>query len=156
AVSTVALVLQRPPQALPADAPPGVFSAARALRHVAAIARDPHPLGSAAEEPVRGYVLTELTALGLQPEIQQPRDAGPPGPEAGSTRSRPAVRNLVARWRGSGPPAKKALLLSAHYDSVPRGPGAGDDASGVAAILETLRALQAGPPLEHDLIILIN
>ena len=66
------------------------------------------------------------------------------------------MRNIVARWRGSGQPGKKTLLLSAHYDSVPRGPGAGDDASGVAAILESLRALKAGPPPERDVIILIN
>ena len=66
------------------------------------------------------------------------------------------VQNIVARWRGTGPEGKKALLLSAHYDSVERGPGAGDDASGVAAILESLRALKAGPPPERDVIILIN
>ncbi len=66
------------------------------------------------------------------------------------------MRNIVARWRGSGPPGKKALLLSAHYDSVARGPGAGDDASGVAAILESLRALKAGPAPDRDVIILIN
>jgi hypothetical protein len=158
AVSGTALVFQMPPRALPADAPPEVFSAGRAQRHVAAIAADPHPLGSAAEEPVRGYILGELKALGLEPEIQRPRDARSPGPESGSSSSpsRRDVQNIVARRRGSGPPSKKALLLSAHYDSVARGPGAGDDASGVAAILEALRALGAGPPLERDLIVLIN
>ncbi|HZW34366.1 MAG TPA: M20/M25/M40 family metallo-hydrolase [Isosphaeraceae bacterium] len=156
AVSGTALVFQRPPRALPTDSPPEVFAAGRALRHVQAIAQDPHPLGSAAEEPVRAYILAELKALGLEPEIQQPRDARPPGPEARSDPSRRDVRNILARRRGSGPPSKKAVLLSAHYDSVTRGPGAGDDASGVAAILETLRALQAGPPLERDLIVLIN
>ncbi len=66
------------------------------------------------------------------------------------------MRNIVARWRGSGPAGKKALLLSAHYDSVRAGPGAGDDASGVASILESLRALKAGPPPERDAIVLIN
>ncbi len=66
------------------------------------------------------------------------------------------MRNIVARWRGSGPAGKKARLLSAHYDSVARGPGAGDDASGVAAILESLRALKAGAGPERDVIVLIN
>ena len=156
AVSGAALVFPRPPRALPADSPPEVFSAARAMRHVEAIAQDPHPLGSAAEEPVRAYVVAKLKALGLEPEIQQPRDARTPGPESGSNPWRRDVRNILARRRGSGPASKKALLLSAHYDSVARGPGAGDDASGVAAILEALRALEAGPPLERDVIILIN
>ena len=31
----------------------------------------------------------------------------------------------------------------AHMDSVPAGPGAGDDGSGVATLLETIRALKA-------------
>jgi hypothetical protein len=141
---------------MPADVAAGVFSAARAMRHVEGIAREPHPLGSPAEDPVRAYVVAELRALGFEPAIQQPRDARPVGPESRSSPSRRDVRNILARWRGTGPPSKKALLLSAHYDSVPFGPGAGDDASGVAAILESLRAWKAGPPPERDVIILIN
>jgi hypothetical protein len=158
AVGGLALACQTAPSALPIDAPADTFSAARAMRHVAAIAREPHPLGSPAAEPVRAYVLAELKALGLEPAIQRPRDAPPAGSGSGSaaTPTRRDVRNLVARWRGAGPPSRKALLLSAHYDSVPSGPGAGDDASGVAAILESLRALKAGPPPERDLIVLVN
>ncbi len=107
---------------------------------------------------MRAYIIAELKALGFEPEIQRPRDARTPAPGPRSTLapSRRDVQNIVARWRGLGAPAKKALLLSAHYDSVARGPGAGDDASGAAAILEALRALKAGPQLERDLIILIN
>ena len=37
----------------------------------------------------------------------------------------------------------KAIVLLAHYDSVPAGPGASDDESGVATVLETIRALKA-------------
>jgi hypothetical protein len=51
---------------------------------------------------------------------------------------------------------KKALMLSAHYDSVPSSPGAGDDGAGVAVVLETLRAVKAAPPLERDLIVLFS
>ena len=58
--------------------------------------------------------------------------------------------------KGQGPSGKKALLLCAHYDSVPDAPGAGDNASGVAVVLETLRAIQAGSPLERDVIVLID
>jgi hypothetical protein len=44
----------------------------------------------------------------------------------------------------------------AHYDGVGGGPAAGDDAAGTAAILETVRALRAGPQLAHDVIVLIT
>ena len=47
-------------------------------------------------------------------------------------------------------------MLCAHYDSVPEGPGASDDAAGVAVVLETLRALKAGPPLDRDVIALFT
>ena len=43
------------------------------------------------------------------------------------------------------------LLLCAHYDSVPGSPGAGDNASGVAVLLETARALaRHAPPATVD------
>lgn len=155
-VGGMALVAGQPPRALPADAPPEVFSATRAMKHVEAIARGPHPLGSAAVEPVCAYVIDELKRLGLEAEIQRPRDARERGSASGSRPSRSDVVNIVARWRGTGPAGKKALLLSAHHDSVRHGPGAGDDASGVAAILEALRALKAGPAPERDIIVLIN
>jgi Peptidase family M28 len=155
-VGGMALASGRPPDASPVDVPDFAFSAARAMRHVEAIARQPHPLGSAAAEPVRAYIVDELKKLGLEPQIQRPRDAREQSRESESDPERSDVVNIVARWRGTGPSEKKALLLSAHYDSVRRGPGAGDDASGVAAILEGLRALKAMPPLERDIIVLIN
>jgi hypothetical protein len=158
AVCAIVLGFQLPPPVVSADAPKDVFSAARALRHVEAIAREPHPLGSRAAEAVRAYIIAELKALGFQPEIQRPRDFRALTSELDATPSpsRRDVQNIVARWQGLGTPEKKAILLSAHYDSVSRGPGAGDDASGVAAILESLRALKAGPHLERDVVVLIN
>jgi len=50
-----------------------------------------------------------------------------------------SVDNIVVRRPGIG--ERKAILLSAHSDSVAAGPGASDDAMGVAALLETARAL---------------
>jgi hypothetical protein len=47
-------------------------------------------------------------------------------------------------------------MLSTHYDSVVSSPGAADDGSGVVVLLETARALRAGPPLNEDLIFLIT
>ncbi len=45
-----------------------------------------------------------------------------------------------------------SFILTAHYDSVYSGPGAGDDGSGVITMLETARALMAGPRLQNDII----
>ena len=40
----------------------------------------------------------------------------------------------------------RAVLMMAHYDSVPSGSGASDNMSGVAAVLEAARALRASAP----------
>nr|WP_242508166.1 M20/M25/M40 family metallo-hydrolase [Rhodothalassium salexigens] len=53
-------------------------------------------------------------------------------------------------------PTGGALLLMAHYDSRTHAPGAADDAAGVAAILETVRAVIAGGGVARDLIVLFT
>lgn len=142
-LAATAVVLQQPPAPVPADAPPERFSAVRAFEHVQVIAREPHPTGSPANAAVRDYLLAELAALGLSPQVQ---DAVVEGVH---------VQNVLARLQGrqSG---DQAVTLVAHYDSVPAGPGAADDAAGVAALLETARALGAGPPLTRDIILLLT
>ena len=114
-------------------------------KHVEAIARAPHPMGSAESARVRQTIIRQLEEIGLAPEVQSPRQPGPPVP-----------LNVLARIQGQGPPGKKALMLCAHYDSVAEGPGASDNAAGVAVVLETLRTLKAGAPLKRDVIALFT
>lgn len=55
-----------------------------------------------------------------------------------------ACKNLECELPGSGP--KGAIVVGAHYDSVSGCPGADDNASGVAAMLELGRLLARRPP----------
>lgn len=149
-VATVALAVfyaLSVPRVVPASADPGVFSADRAMTHVREIARTPHPVGSADHARVRGYLVAVLGRLGIPAEVQETTGIGTRYQVAGR------VRNVVARLPGAEP-GGHAVLLMAHYDAVPASFGAGDDASGTSTILETLRALKAGPPLRHDVIAL--
>jgi len=139
--------LLRPPRPVPADAPAAEFSAYRAGADVAVVARQRHPLGSAAQAQVRDYLLGRLRALGLAPTVLEGVGLAAKNGEVSAGR----VQNIVARLPGRQP-GGKAVLVLAHYDSQPQSPGAGDDGAGVAAMLETLRALRAGPPLLHDVI----
>ncbi|MFF9127544.1 M20/M25/M40 family metallo-hydrolase [Streptomyces sp. NPDC014889] len=68
------------------------------------------------------------------------------------------VHNVVAKVTGNMPGTSggKALLLVAHYDSVPTGPGAADDGSAVGAMLETMRALRAGGGVRNDVVFLFT
>jgi hypothetical protein len=144
------LRVARPPSAVPATAPDTVFSAERAMRHVAQIAERPHPMGTADHDRVRDYIVGQLSAIGLRAEIQQATAIGTRYQQAGH------VQNIVARLPGSVP-GGKAVLIVAHYDGVEAGPAASDDGAGSAAILETLRALRArNRPLTHDVIALFT
>src|SRR6476646_807116 len=141
--------VSEPPDPVPATAPPTEFSAERAFAHVREIAQRPHPTGSADNARVRDYVFRQLHALGLEPQVQEATGVGTRYPVAGH------VRNVLARLPGRSP-GGPAVVLMAHYDGVAGGPAAGDDAAGTAAVLETVRALRAGPPLAHDIIVLIT
>jgi len=138
-----------PPPALPVDAPVERFSAGRALERLARLVGDdqPHPVGSAAAVRVRDQLLAELGALGLAAEPQLALACSARGASCGR------VGNVLARLPGreAGP----AVLVSAHHDSVPAGPGAGDDGAGVAAVLELARALSLGPAPRNPVVFLL-
>lgn len=139
------------PDPVPATAPDTVFSSGRAMTHVHRIAADAHPPGSAAHAGVRDYLIGELRRLGHEPSVQTTTSATGGGPVLTAA----TVRNVMARIPGSEP-GGPAILVTAHYDSRGISRGAADDASGVAAILESIRALSAGPGLRNDLIVLIT
>lgn len=138
-----------PPAPLPADADEHRFSAARALDRLHTLVGDdrPHPVGSSAGRRVQEALLAELTALGLDAQIQQGFACSFRGAGCGR------VGNVVARLPGREP--GPALLVSAHHDSVPVGPGAGDDGSGVSAVLELARVLAHEPPLKNPVVFLL-
>lgn len=150
-LSFVALYQQTPPRAAAADAPAEVFSSGRAMKLLAEIGRQPHPIGTSEHERVRELIVRELSALGVEPEPQTATAVE--GKRGGAVRAA-TVHNVVARLRGTS--SEKAVLLAAHYDTVPNSPGASDDGSAVATMLETLRALKAGPALKNDLIFLFT
>jgi hypothetical protein len=140
-----------PPPAVPASAPPTDFSAARALVHLRAFAREPHPVGTAAHDAVRDYIVQQLSGLGVRPEVQT---ATVVSPRWGSPYSAATVYNVLARLPGTG--STKAVMLAGHYDSVSAGPGASDDGHSVALQIETLRALLVGPRLRNDVVFLFT
>jgi len=143
----------QPPVPIAASALPAEFSAERAMEQLRAITQNPHPTGSAENARVRDYLASQLEALGLDPQVQtatvvryEPKWRGP---AVAAT-----VNNVVARLHGTA--NTKAVMLAAHYDSVPTGPGASDDGSGAVTLLETARALKSGLPLPNDVIFLIT
>ena len=149
AVALVAIALVAagpvvPPDPVPESAPKSTFSAQRAMEDLDVVARDPHPIGSAQQERVRGYILTQARALGLPTEVQKAEVA------AGRT-----AKNIIVRMPGTANSARD-VLITAHYDSAPPSPGAGDAGISVAAMLESMRVLDASEPLENDVVFLFT
>lgn len=102
------------------------FDAERALQTLRDVAgEEPRPVGSAAHRRTGAAITEHLEQLGLEPVLQEATSCVP---------GRCArVHNIAAHVAG---PERDRVLLVAHYDSVPAGPGIGDDGSGVAILLE--------------------
>jgi len=146
------------PRAL--EAPAAAFSAARAMTDIEQIARAPHPVGSAEHARVRAYLAARMSRLGLSPQEQ----AGPLSP-ASIRRLKKAggdpdaadnqAINLIGVLPGKDR-SQPAIMLMAHYDTVVGSPGAADDSTGVGAVLEAVRAIQARGAAERDLVVLFT
>jgi hypothetical protein len=104
----------------------GHYSNSRAMRHVRALARriGPRVRAKPAEWKASKYVRQKFESYGYETKVQKfSVDGG-------------TSRNVVAWW----PEAKKyGLVVGGHMDSVRRSPGANDNASGVAVVLEMAR-----------------
>ena len=125
------------------------FSTDRALFHVKNLSIEPHAVGFPGHARVRAYIIAELKKMGLETITQEGYTAGDWGNLSKAT-------NILARIKGSG--QGKALLLLSHYDSNPHSSyGASDAGSGVATILEGIRAFLAeNKTPKNDIIILIT
>jgi Peptidase family M28 len=140
----------RPPSPKPASAPSVEFSAARAREILNRLVGDgvPHPVGSAQNDVVRGRILDEFSNAEYLPTVQ----TGFACDEQGDCGT---VQNVLARLDGTEP-AGPAVLLAAHYDSVPAGPGAFDDSAGAATVLEIARICKSLPHPRHSIVFLID
>src|SRR5690606_21703662 len=126
------------------------FSVKKALIPLKEISKTPHYLGSEGHETVRNYLLSELEKLGLETETQKGFVLSPKS----KTLTKP--KNILGRIKGTD--NGKTLLLLSHYDSalIPSY-GASDAGSGVATILESVRAfLASSEKPKNDIIILFS
>lgn len=117
---------------------PARFDAANALADVRVLAAEigPREAASAAYRAAVRFVEARLRDLGYRVRRQRVRVP------AGRTVGRPVPAgwtwNVVADPQGPEPQARH-VLVAAHLDTVPGSPGANDNASGVAVILELAR-----------------
>ncbi len=144
------LLIQPPP--LRTQSASGQFDATRAKERLAYILGDqrPHPSDTPDSDLVRARLIGQVQQLGLHPIVRDQFACNELYKQRGVSCAR--VRNVIAVL---GPPTGKALLLNAHYDSTPVGPGAADDGIGVATLLEVAANLK-DRPLKRPVILLFN
>ncbi|MBI3298364.1 MAG: M28 family peptidase [Elusimicrobia bacterium] len=119
---------------------PGTLSpsAARLRAHVLELAKgERSAYEPAAQQRARRYISAQLASAGYA--VRELPYA--PERSLGFVRTAPFC-NLEAVAPGTGP----AWVVGAHYDSAPGTPGADDNASGVAVLLEAARLLKEGAP----------
>jgi hypothetical protein len=121
---------------------------ARMFRHVIALAQDigPRKTGSEADRRAVDYVRDSLDSYGLDVSLQEV-----PGIEEAEGEHLVGSWNVIGRLEGDGP---DTLIVAAHHDTRSGVvPGANDDASGVAVMLEVARLTAARPRRTHYLFI---
>ena len=112
----------------------GKLLADNARRHVIAIASREHNVFKPAElEAAAQYIEKTLAGLGYVVATQR----YPSGPLE--------VRNIEVEIQG-GARASEIVIVGAHYDSVLGAPGANDNGSGVAAVIELARLFRGSRP----------
>ncbi len=152
--SWIAFADQQLPEPTPVSASATSFSGDRAFADVNLLAQAPHPIGSDQNLRVRDALIGRMTELGLSPQIR-PGVGVQPSRYASDRLSAGYVENVVGILPGKDR-SLAAVALMAHYDSVKASPGAADDIMGVAAILETVRAIKARGTPARDVMVVIT
>lgn len=115
--------------------PPPAVDAARLERHVRMLSETlaPRSYGDENLDKVADYIAQSFREAGLEVREQRFRASGRDG----------EFRNIIARV---GPATGKPIVVGAHYDAWGGLPGADDNASGVAGVIELAGMLARTPP----------
>jgi len=128
------------------------FDGDRAMGRLETILGDeqPHPADSDASDALLVRLLGEIRQAGFAPEVRERFHCN-------DVRQGAAIcartRNIIF-WVTS--PGDDALLIAAHHDSVPTGPGAADDGMGVAIAIEVAHILRKENPGRPTLVLLTD
>lgn len=106
-----------------------------------------HATGTLSNARVRDRLVATLEGLGYAPRVTRRFACGAHGACS-------FVENILCERAGAS--GSDAVLLSAHYDSVPAAQGAFDDGTGVAVVLEVARALRSLPTPAHSVMLLLT
>lgn len=113
------------------------FNADNAMQHISYLSEDigPRVAGTEFEKEAAEYIKNELERLGYDVSVQ----------EFGIRNDQQTSQNVIAVKKPEGVQNPEIIYVTAHYDSVPGSPGANDNASGTATMLEIARIMKDFP-----------
>jgi len=119
-------------------------SSAKTMEHIKLLNTTPRVWKSPGYAAAAEYVVAQLIAAGWDARIEERESSGMWGAKG-------IVKNVVAERKGTAADGERKLVIAgAHLDSVPRGPGANDNASGSGTLIEIARSL-AGIDTRNDI-----
>ncbi|KAL7430051.1 hypothetical protein ACHAXM_001989 [Skeletonema potamos] len=163
--------LFRMPKIINASAPPFVFSEKRARVHLNQIAERPHPFGSVDNERVANYIISYAESLqdmygsdAIEVQIQNVTTDeynyyedyvdNPPYEKAQIVNVAILVKGFDHDDTNDENNKGSAIMISCHYDGVPHGPAASDDAISCATMLEMASVLSSSTAkLKRDVLL---
>jgi len=151
AITAILLCLWQSQLVAPNGAANTAFSGPGAFATLSRVLQEqtPHIAGTPQNTVVRDRIVAEFRSAGYEPEVQAAISCVAADRYPGCT----TVENIIAVHKGTG--AGKAVLATAHYDSVPAGPGTSDDGAGAAVLVELARVF-ATRATRNDVIFLVT
>ena len=129
----------------PAPPPPPVFDGAAALETVRSLSEGIGPREGTSAAFAQAAAVVEQRFMGLGYAVRRQDVPVPSGVSWGVPVPAGSSANLIAEPPGFNAAARH-VVVGAHLDTVPQAPGAEDNASGVAVMLELARMAAAQPP----------
>jgi hypothetical protein len=151
AITAILLYLWQSQLVAPNGAENPAFSGPRAFATLSRVLQEqtPHIAGTPQNAVVRARIVAELKAAGYAPEVQAALSCVAADRYPGCT----TIENIIAVHKGTG--GGKTVLATAHYDSVPAGPGTSDDGAGAVVLIELARIF-ANRSTKNDVIFLVT
>jgi hypothetical protein len=111
----------------------GSFDSNRAMQHISYLSEDigPRVAGADSEREAAEYISNEFASLGYDVSMQE-----------FDIRGGDVSQNVIATMSPEGVEDPEIVYVGGHYDSVPVSPGANDNGSGTATVLELARVFQ--------------
>ena len=118
------------------------------------VANESHSVGTKENEKVKDFIVGYFEDLGIEVYTQSHDIKKIHAPYRLNPEVTGQLNNIIAVIPGIR--ETNSIVITAHYDSVPQGPGAGDDGYGVVAVLQAAKYLSQKKQIDNTVYFIIS